>query len=381
MSTSKIKFRYPNVSSASEGIRKAPKISICPDFIEFKPTEGDTPEEITQECTYSENFPSIPHPPPELIRALNELQSLHISALKKQKRLRKRKPTLSNFGKVSKINGFTAFKSYYSKNTSAVGQGVLSSVLSKVWTRYKHQDVWDTYAELYRRYQRKEPFYTWLQRATFRETIPQGEEIFQPKILYQDMVKFGFDSSTPNSMIKDSVNLPIFAETCELPYSMHNDTPTFASNVLTSDPNVDADELSFYLSELSEPYEAYSLQSSLSNSPDDTTVEMSPKYDSSLSAPLASTPAFKSPIVEPFINTNTELDEKSLMETFFSILPDASFAAQCYKQAYCDLSNLGAVDQLSKSTIFNPDFADMEMIGLTSNHYEFNLELGVNYIN
>lgn len=64
------------------------------------------------------------------------------------------------------MNGFTAYKSYYSRNLTSVSQGVLSSALSKVWATEKNQYIWDLYANVFRRYKRCESFPEWLDKTS-----------------------------------------------------------------------------------------------------------------------------------------------------------------------------------------------------------------------
>lgn len=85
----------------------------------------------------------------DLRKALDHLKTLNTSLLPKLKSLRRSR---AKSFKVSKMNGFTAYKSYYTKQFTAVHQAVLSSVISKAWRTDENQDVWDMYAFMFRRY-------------------------------------------------------------------------------------------------------------------------------------------------------------------------------------------------------------------------------------
>lgn len=135
------------------------KFLICPQFVDF-----GSPQNGTEECNHIEILPPIPDESPDLLKALDYLESLQRVAGKKPKpRKRKKKQTTS---KASRLNGFTAFKSFYSRDVYSVCQGVISSTLSKVWQTEKNQNVWDNYARHFRRYQRREHFCEWLVKAT-----------------------------------------------------------------------------------------------------------------------------------------------------------------------------------------------------------------------
>jgi hypothetical protein len=128
-------------------------------------------------------MPSIPPPSSELLKALDELHVLQCSVQKKGRtRSRRRKTNTKIPGRISRINGFTAFKSYYSQNITSVCQGIISSKLSKVWQVEKNQDVWNNFALHYRRYQRKEPFCVWLLRAAQNTSIDKQKTNISKKL-------------------------------------------------------------------------------------------------------------------------------------------------------------------------------------------------------
>lgn len=162
----RFRFRHHKISCPST-TKNESKFLFCPQFIDFS-----APKNGSEECRHTETMLAIPPPSSELLKALDELRTLQCSVQKKGIiRSRRRKPNTNMAKKVSRINGFTAFKSYYSQNITSVCQGTISSKLSKVWQIEKNQDVWDNYARHYRRYQRKEPFCVWLLRATQNNSI------------------------------------------------------------------------------------------------------------------------------------------------------------------------------------------------------------------
>lgn len=163
------RFRHHKISNPSN-LKTKSKILFCPQFIDF-----NSPKNGSEECTHTEIMPAIPSPSSELLKVLEELHKLQSSTHKKRTRSRRRKSNTHNSGKISRINGFTAFKSYYSRSITSVCQGVISSRLSKVWQIEKNQDIWDNYARHYRRYKRTELFCDWLLRAT------QNTSVAKPK--------------------------------------------------------------------------------------------------------------------------------------------------------------------------------------------------------
>lgn len=230
-----LRFRHHNASLPVPKTNQ--KMHVTSEFIDF-----NGPQDGTQTCNHREILPPIPEPSPDLLRALEILRKLHHSCLSKQKR--KRKPQ-QRIPKVSRMNGFTAFKSFYSCNLSAVGQGTLSSVLSKVWTIDKNQHVWDLYANLFRRYKRSETFPEWL----VKNSIQSKEKVFM-------------DSNILNV---NELNLP----------NKSDEVFKILSNVSSS---------------LEQNYEAFPNQQS--NEKPKTTVDSTPScLVSSSSSPLVSIPA------------------------------------------------------------------------------------------
>lgn len=131
---------------------------VTSDFIDFNASQNEP-----DICNHIETLPSLPEISPELLETLEHLKELQKKCLNIKRR---RKRVTNQQPKVSKMNGFTAFKSFYSRNFTALNQGVLSSYLSKVWVTEKNQHIWDLYAYLFRRYKRSETFSNWLLKNT-----------------------------------------------------------------------------------------------------------------------------------------------------------------------------------------------------------------------
>lgn len=72
--------------------------------------------------------------------------------------------------KFHKVNGFIAYRSFYTKNLSnGNAQRELSKELAKEWKCDKHRNTWSTYAAIYNSQIEdrscKEPFVAWLLRS------------------------------------------------------------------------------------------------------------------------------------------------------------------------------------------------------------------------
>ncbi|VVT51280.1 uncharacterized protein SAPINGB_P003044 [Magnusiomyces paraingens] len=166
-------------------------------FIDF-----NAPQEGTESCNHTEELPAIPEMSLDLRSALEQLKALHLSSNKTKKKRFSR----SQNHKPSKIHGFTAYKSYYSRNFLSVSQGLISAILSKAWALEKNQHVWDLYAKLYRRYKRNLSFSEWLEKNTvsaessnfeFDEKIKSlNTSKINPSAMYET-----FDSSSSSPQI------------------------------------------------------------------------------------------------------------------------------------------------------------------------------------
>lgn len=149
---------------------------VTSDFIDFNSSQNGPGI-----CDHVETLPSIPETSPELLKTLEELTELQKKCLTTKT---KRRRATNQQPKVSKINGFTAFKSFYSRKFTALNQGVLSSYLSKVWVTEKNQHIWDLYAYLFRRYKRSESFSNWLVKNTNSQNLKvEAEDIIPNDVL------------------------------------------------------------------------------------------------------------------------------------------------------------------------------------------------------
>lgn len=272
-----IKFRHHRVKSTSTPYVRKARFSISPEFIEF-----NSAQEGRLECNHVENLPPIPLPSQELLQALGELQRLHsIGLMKCRNKIRKRR-TSTTGNKISRINGFTAFKSYYSRHASAVCQGVVSSMLSKVWLRDRNQDVWDNYALHYRRYQRKEPFCEWLANSTYTkaQTTPTLSADEQPQDNWSPCTELSspilsetlgiatpsFNNPSFLPTLQDSEISPnFFSGNYEFPYDLNpSNLSEDTENSFTSESCLDSLDFPLYLSDLS-PEPSGSTQGSISS--------------------------------------------------------------------------------------------------------------------
>ncbi|KAG7805696.1 hypothetical protein KL921_005399 [Ogataea angusta] len=109
------------------------------------------------------NLPQIPTTSPSLKRLLSEYGSKDNGSDRSNKVARK-KPTRHKVQKGRKrLNGFMAFRSFYSRNiTNYNSQKALSQALAHAWNREKHQQVWSLYATQYNHSKSMEPFSKWL---------------------------------------------------------------------------------------------------------------------------------------------------------------------------------------------------------------------------
>lgn len=196
-----LKFRHHRAKLTSDPQASKPTISISPDFIDFH-----NPRDGTEICNHVEILPPIPPRSRYLNRTLEELSKLHTASSGKGRssKIRRRKPSyLAN--KISRINGFTAFKSYYSRFAPAVCQGIVSSALSKVWQRDSHQNVWDSYARHYRQYQRSEGFCDWLDK-TAQQNFQETQAIVEHS--GSDPLNINFESQNTNRVELESICIP-----------------------------------------------------------------------------------------------------------------------------------------------------------------------------
>lgn len=131
----------------------------------FRPTKKSNktnlhpkpPKSFTVENYYVSALPNLPKPSPELKRTLIEFNN---EVLRESTRKRK-KQTI--YTKKGKINGFMAFRAFYSRSIfSSERQRQLSVLLSKVWAKDSNQGVWNRYADEYNKDERKLYFVEWL---------------------------------------------------------------------------------------------------------------------------------------------------------------------------------------------------------------------------
>lgn len=112
---------------------------------------------------YQFQIPTIPAPSPHLSKILADCNSLHqASNLSRVFLLKKSK---SRNKKKRRINGFIAFRSFYSKSIKGAStQRELSTKLSTAWRAEPNRHIWKCYALQYNAAGGEEDFISWLLR-------------------------------------------------------------------------------------------------------------------------------------------------------------------------------------------------------------------------
>nr|BBD18017.1 putative transcription factor [Ogataea minuta] len=128
--------------------------------------------EIQNEMNGSQYFmaselPQLPDASPTLRKLLNDYRSQNSSLVTSRKR--KKSPGSNRITKRStskrrrSLNGFMAFRSFYSQNIDTYkSQKDLSSALAKVWNLEKNQNIWNRYAAEYNISCTTASFVSWL---------------------------------------------------------------------------------------------------------------------------------------------------------------------------------------------------------------------------
>lgn len=340
------------------------------DFIDF-----NSPEDGSQLCQHAEILPPIPPQSKCLIQTLQELKGLHIASLKKSRhKPRRRKPT-PKMNKVSKINGYTAFKSYYSRHVSNVCQGMVTSMLSKVWLKYDHQDIWDTYARHYRRYKRTEAFSEWLDRNTRAEEtlcMPTTDDFSDSDVSSLELdhsEEICFQSKPGSIASEDTLFEDIFKSCPELVNELfatsqghlsHSSTVASTSGTSESDsfspsPSTDAH------------FELFDLDYSSDNSVQDS---MSFSMDESLTTTPDYSPSFETSQPEDISDFSALIDTDSRKHSDF------------YDFLYqLNQPHLGSAFEVTKSHLFDNE-KPLEAYGLAHhenfNQFQFDVGLDLN---
>nr|AZQ56645.1 MAT alpha 1 protein [Suhomyces anneliseae] len=111
-----------------------------------------------------QNMPAIPSPSPQLKELLLKFNSLNDTTQKKQNNLQGSKSQRKSISKKRNINGFIAFRTFYSKSVfNPKHQRSLSSELAKLWKTEPSKTQWNLYARVYNSRDDKElQFVEWL---------------------------------------------------------------------------------------------------------------------------------------------------------------------------------------------------------------------------
>lgn len=130
-------------------------------------SEGRRPTNWSRSCNVKHSnikslviqpaFEEFVSPIPSPIESLRKF--LNYVAHPKKKRRRKSKQT-----RTRKLNGFMAFKSYYSQfNQSQLRMLEFNKKLYTIWQSYEHRGIWERYARQYNLRERNVTFLQWLE--------------------------------------------------------------------------------------------------------------------------------------------------------------------------------------------------------------------------
>ncbi|KAG7691331.1 hypothetical protein KL930_005382 [Ogataea haglerorum] len=110
------------------------------------------------------NLPQIPTTSPSLERLLSEYEAMTNGNERSTKIARKKSMKHRAQNNKKRLNGFMAFRAFYSRNIANYNsQKSLSQVLANAWNREKHQQIWSLYAIQYNNSKSKERFSVWLE--------------------------------------------------------------------------------------------------------------------------------------------------------------------------------------------------------------------------
>ncbi|KAH3666367.1 hypothetical protein OGAPHI_003546 [Ogataea philodendri] len=117
------------------------------------------------------DFPRIPAESPYLQSLLKTyVQTQSKSCVRTKRRKNSDGNRLRNSKSRRGINGFMAFRSYYSRRVSNYhAQKLLSRALAKAWIFEKNQDIWSRYAIEYNHSHSETSFSEWLQNILMSE--------------------------------------------------------------------------------------------------------------------------------------------------------------------------------------------------------------------
>lgn len=131
-------------------------------------------------------LPEIPLPSSRLQNLLCQYQFDDISEKKKPHRAKK--ITTKSNERKRRMNGFIAFRSFYSKTIRGTShQKELSSKLAVIWKNEPHHQTWNCYALQYNATGGEETFVEWLNRNLGFESGVEDEKTL--KIYKNDMLK------------------------------------------------------------------------------------------------------------------------------------------------------------------------------------------------
>ena len=148
------------------------------------------------------DMPPLPEPSPGLKEVLEKFNGNGETARNRRSQvefplLGHKKRSRSKAG--HRLNGFMAFRSFYSRSVyDADHQRQLSSLLGSLWKNEPKQDVWNRYAIEYNSRASKEDFIEWLTRVLGLE---QG--ICDPSTNVVKNSKWQFSSNTQDCSVED----------------------------------------------------------------------------------------------------------------------------------------------------------------------------------
>ncbi|ODV65275.1 hypothetical protein HYPBUDRAFT_154089 [Hyphopichia burtonii NRRL Y-1933] len=131
----------------------------------------------TQITLQADKLPDLPTPPSKLQNILIEFNRLNEDSLRSVKK--KSRPKNSK----RTINGFFAFRTFYSKSIFKPDhQRQLSSLLAEAWREEKKKSIWDKYAVVYRLQAPDIGFFDWLCANLNLETSTNKPEVNSPEM-------------------------------------------------------------------------------------------------------------------------------------------------------------------------------------------------------
>ncbi|OBA22190.1 hypothetical protein METBIDRAFT_40341 [Metschnikowia bicuspidata var. bicuspidata NRRL YB-4993] len=140
------------------------------------------PNLASQKATYSvlqsRALPQIPIPSSSLQDLLCKYLFNEVDTNKKLSRIKQ--GTRYNDTKKRRINGFIAFRSFYSKTIKGTShQKELSSKLAAIWKTEPNHQTWNSYALQYNATGGNESFVSWLNRKLGFDTNIEAKKTFK----------------------------------------------------------------------------------------------------------------------------------------------------------------------------------------------------------